>query len=105
VVFAIVLLEGVDLYLSRGGEREHEGDVGIDEMGVGLDGAGVGEIAVGADDGGIGWCGTEDLFLTLEEQAVAGPVFEVDACDVHMEQILDELLLLLPVSVGGWHGG
>jgi hypothetical protein len=87
----VVLLEGRDLGCRVGGE--HERDIGVDGVGIGLHCAAVGRIARATDNSRLGWRGAEDLFLALEEQAIAGPVLQVDACDVHFEQILHQLLL------------
>src|SRR5215472_5522473 len=98
----IVLLKFCNLELAISGEKKRH--PWIDDIGIRLYSARIRKISVQAYGRGVGRACTENLFLALEKQAIAGPVFQIHSRQFELQEVIDQLHLLLFVRVSSRHG-
>src|SRR5260370_92346 len=74
-----------------------------DDVGIKLYSARIGSIRVPAYGQGVGRTCANNLFLALEKQALAGPVFQIRSRHFELQDVIDQLHLLLFVRVSSRH--
>src|SRR5712692_3651100 len=97
----IVPLKFCNLAIAISGEKKRRPRV--DNVGIRLYSARIGSIRVPAYGRGVGQTCTKDLFLALEKQAIAGPVFQIHSRQFELQEVVDQLHLLLFVRVSSRH--
>src|SRR5260370_6511952 len=75
----------------------------VDDVGIRLYSARIGSIRVPAYGRGVGRTCANNLFLALEKQAIAGPVFQIRSRHFELQEVVDQLHLLLFVRVSSRH--
>src|SRR5258707_7701271 len=75
----------------------------VDDVGIRLYSSRIGRIRVPAYGQGVGRTCTEDLFLALEKQAIADPVFHIHSRQFELQEVVDQVHLLLYVRISGRH--